>query len=351
MTKFFDTTSKKIILSSILIIIIVSGTYGVYGLYFASENEPQTRNLTIIDKTGASVDITTPIERIVAIIGAEYICALGCQDKIVGRAELTTDEEFILPSSILDVPVVAETSFSVNLELILEQQPDLVMADEGLDDNIRVQIEAAGVPVLEESTTFPRRATFIQNLGLILDQEEKATEFLEYEAQYENLVKDRIANIAENEKPTVFFEWYKPWFTSCKDGSDNELIVTAGGINIAGNVEGSALEISPEFVAEANPDMIVRMLTFYDGEDLAAYQTLSNDLLTRPALNDTTAVKSEQVYIIKNTVLIARRPIGLLYLAKCFHPEVFADIDPAAIHEEYVQTFFGTSLSGVFVYP
>jgi iron complex transport system substrate-binding protein len=350
MSNLVNTKNKKMLLGVILVVIVVACSYGVYSLYLA-EAEPQTGNLTIIDKTGASVEITTPVERIVAIIGAEYICAFGCEDKIVGRAELTTDEELILPASFLAVPIVAETSFSVNLELILEQQPDLVMASEGLDDDIRVQLENAGVPVLEESTTYPRRATFIQNLGLILDAEEQATEFLDYEAQYENLVKDRVANIAESAKPTVYFEWYMPWYTTCENGSYNEMIATAGGINIAANEPGSSVSLSPEFVAEANPDMILRMLTFYDGEDLAAYQTLSDTLLTESALNSTTAVELEQVYIIKNTALVARRPIGLLYLAKWFHPEVFADIDPAAIHEEYVQTFFGTSLSGVFVYP
>ncbi|PVX24431.1 MAG: hypothetical protein CW691_07625 [Candidatus Bathyarchaeum sp.] len=379
MSKMFNSTNKKIILGVILLVVLIGASYGAYSLFFASEpettepentepettepedtepedtepetSEPEDTVVTVVDKTGAAVNVTLPVERIVAIAGIEFICALGCEDALVGRAELTTDEQAILPSSVLDLPVVAETSFSVNLELILEQDPELVIASEGLDDQIRAQLEDAGVAVFEESTTYPRRETFIQNLGLILDAEVEADAFIVYESYYEDIVKERVANLTESEKPTVYFEWYMPWYSTGDNGSYNEMISTAGGVNIAASESGEPVVLSAEYVADENPDMIVRMLTFYDGEDLASYQTLRNTLLNEPALNETTAVKTEQVYIIKNTALVARRPIGLLYLAKWFHPDLFDDIDPAAIHEDYVKTFFGNDPSGVFVYP
>ena len=295
--------------------------------------------------------MTTPVERIVSIIGAEFICALGGEDKIVGRSMLTTDEEAIVPPSILDLPVVAETSFSVNLELVLELEPDLVIADEGLDDEIRKKIEDAGVAVLVEMSMVPRRETFIQNLGLILDAEEKANEYIEYEAYYENLVKERVETLTESEKPSVYFEWYKPWFSTGKGSSYNEMIVTTAGLNIAADEPVVAPELSPEYVAEKNPEIIIRMLTYMDGEDLADYQTLYDEITSRSALSESKAVKEGKVYIIKNTALVARRPIGLLYLAKWFHPTLFEDIDPAAVHQDMAQKFFGTDIEGVFAYP
>jgi iron complex transport system substrate-binding protein len=251
----------------------------------------------------------------------------------------------------LDLPVVAETSFSVNLELVLELEPDLVLADEGLDDEIRKKMEDAGVAVLEEMSMAPRRETFIQNLGLILDAEEKANEYIEYEAYYENLVKERVATLTESEKPSVYFEWYKAWFSTAEGDSYHEMIVTTGGINIAANEPVVTPELSPEYVAEKNPDIIIRMLTYLDGEDLASYQTLHDEITSRSALSESAAVTEGKVYIIKNTALVARRTIGLLYLAKWFHPSLFEDIDPAAVHEEMAQTFFGTSIEGVFAYP
>jgi iron complex transport system substrate-binding protein len=335
----------------ILVVIIVVSSYGVYRLYLPSESGPTEGTITIVDKTGAAVNVTLPVERIVSIIGTEFICALGGEDKIVGRSMLTTDEAAIVPSSVLDLPVVAESSFKVNLEAVLELEPDLVIADEGLDDQMRKTLEDAGVAVLEEMAMFPRRETFIRNLGLILSAEEKANEYIEYEAYYENLVKERVATLNESQKPSVYFEWYMPWFSTAEGDSFHEMIVTTGGINIAADEPVITPELSPEYVVEKNPDIIVRMLTYMDGEELADYQTLHDEITNRSALSTVTAVGEGKVYIIKNTALVARRPIGLLYLAKWFHPTLFEDIDPAAVHEEMAQNFFGQGITGVFTYP
>ena len=156
----------------ILVVVIIVSSYGVYRLYFPSEGGPAGGTITIVDNTGAKVNMTLPVERIVSIIGTEYICALGGQDKLVGRAMLTTDEAAIVPSSVLELPEVAETSFKVNLEAVLELEPDLVIASEGLDDDMRKTMEDAGVAVIEDMSMAPRRETFIQNLGKILGAEE-----------------------------------------------------------------------------------------------------------------------------------------------------------------------------------
>jgi iron complex transport system substrate-binding protein len=335
----------------ILVVVIIVSSYGVYRLYLPSEGGPQEGTITIVDNTGAAVNMTLPVERIVSIIGTEFICALGGEDKLVGRAMLTTDEQAIIPSSVLDLPEVATTSFDVNLEALLELDPDLVIASEGLDDEMRKTMEDAGVAVLEDMSMAPRRETFIQNLGKILGAEEKAAEYIAYEAQYENLVKERVATLTESDKPTVYFEWYMEWFSTGAGASYSEMIETAGGINIAADEPVENPTLSPEYVVEADPDMIVRMLTYMDGEELEDYQTLYAELTGRPAISGLDAVEDGKVYIIKNTALVARRPIGLLYLAKWFHPTLFEDIDPAAVHEEMAQNFFVTSIEGVFAYP
>ncbi|MDG6223479.1 MAG: ABC transporter substrate-binding protein [Candidatus Bathyarchaeota archaeon] len=357
MSKFVNTKNRQIILGAILIVVIIGGSYGAYSHFFSGaeptpeHNEPEPVTVTVVDVSDTEVTITKPVNRIVAMIGAEFISALGCQDKIVGRVKLTTDEEAILPQPVVDLPIVGDTDSTANLELILELEPDLVIASQRLSDENRAALEAAGVAVIEESSTYPRRETYLQNLGLILDAQDEANNFLEFEAYYEDLIKDRVANLTDAEKPTVYFEWYKDWYSSGANGSYTEMIITAGAINIAGDQPVSSMDVSAEFVAESNPDMIVRMLTFYDGETLDDFQALHEGLMNRVGLEDTIAVQNEDVYIIKNTALVGRRPIGLLYLAKWFHPTLFEDINPAVIHQEYVQTFFGASVSGVFVYP
>ena len=345
---------KKIaVLSAIIIILVIAALAYTTLVYIPSEAAPKKKTITIVDGTpgtGVYVEVEVPVERIVSIIATEIICLLERGDRIVGRGMLTADVEAILPSSILELPVVG-SSFSPNLEMILELEPDLVLVDGNLASENREMIEDAGVPVISDMLMEPRRKTFIKNLGLILDAEEKANEFIDYETHYENLVKERIENLTPTEKPSVYFEWYMSWFSGAAGSEFHSMMVDTGGINIAAGEPVLYPTLSPEYVAEKSPNFIIRMLTYQDGEDLAAFQTLRDEMLSRPALSESKAVKEGKVYVIKNTVLVARRPIGLLYLAKWFHPSLFEDIDPAAVHEQMIQEFFGADLEGVFAYP
>ncbi|MCL6449421.1 MAG: hypothetical protein K6U04_14965 [Armatimonadetes bacterium] len=43
--------------------------------------------------------------------------------------------------------------------------------------------------------------------------------------------------------------------------------------------------------------------------------------------------------------------VGLISLARWFHPELFADVDPVVVHREMLQKFYGLELEGVWSYP
>ncbi|MBT0159905.1 ABC transporter substrate-binding protein [Candidatus Bathyarchaeota archaeon A05DMB-2] len=341
--------TTTIVTTIVLLFIIFGSFYGVHRLFYHPEVESQKETVTVIDKTGVSVEVKVSVNRIVNIApgAVEIICALGCGDKIVGRDAYST-----FPPSVLEIPVVAESSFSPNMERILELNPDLIIADEGLSDENREKFESAGVPVIVEMLMEPRLKTAIRNFGLILGEEARAEEYINYTVTYQNLVNERIATLTQSQKPKVYFEWYQAWYTSSIGDSWDVLIVAAGGRNIAPeNLNVSNPILSSEYVAEQNPDIIVRMLTRMDGEDMAVFQTLRNELLSRAALSVTSAVNEGKVFIIHNTLLVLRPAIGLLYLAKWFHPDLFEDIEPTAIHEQMIQKFFGVQLEDVYAYP
>jgi iron complex transport system substrate-binding protein len=48
-------------------------------------------------------------------------------------------------------------------------------------------------------------------------------------------------------------------------------------------------------------------------------------------------------------------PVTIAYMAKWFYPELFEDLDPQAIHQEYLTEIQGMDYDlkkrGVFVYP
>jgi len=46
-----------------------------------------------------------------------------------------------------------------------------------------------------------------------------------------------------------------------------------------------------------------------------------------------------------------KRPAGLPYLAKVFHPELFKDLQPEFVLKEYYEKWQGVPDQGVYIYP
>ncbi|MCW3998674.1 MAG: ABC transporter substrate-binding protein [Candidatus Bathyarchaeota archaeon] len=352
---------KKItiaILAVVLIVIIAGSTYGVYTLnQGASDNAtPEGNVLTIVDPNGDTVKISQPVKTVVCLdaVATEIVCALGCQSRIIG---IDTSSDF--PPSITAVPNVGE-SYSPSVEKILEMQPDLVLGGAPINyfnNQTSKQIEDAGIPVFiceainpsldSTESMVDETCALVTQLGQILQVEDNATRLVDYMQGYENLVDERLANLADSEKPTVYYEWYTDWQTSLVPS-----IPQAGGINIAENATEYAPILSPEFVTQANPDVIIRMIssTKYELADFTAQQ---NQLTGRTALKATSAVKEGHVYICDYAITGGiEMVVGYVQWAKWLHPDLFSDVNPTAIHQELLAEFFpGVTLQGVYAYP
>jgi iron complex transport system substrate-binding protein len=340
----------------ILVLIIIISSYGVYRLYVPPETSPQKETITVEDGTGAQVAINTPVERVVTLNDGltEIICALGCEDRIVGR-----DSTSIFPSSIVEKPSVGEP-YAPNLEILLELEPEVVIADSMLTYNneTRGKIEAAGIPVFISDTADPQpdpnsnetvidfTSNVVRKLGLILDRQDKASEIIDYMQYYENLVNERIENLAPSEKPLVYYEFINNWMTAV-----SPYITQAGGVNIAANESTYAPTLSPEYVVEKNPDVIIRMISS-PNHNVTDFKTMRDEILNIPGLGEVTAIKEGKVYICDYEIRGGIRcVVGWLQWAKWIQPNLFEDIDPAAVHEQLMQKFFGVDLEGVYAYP
>ncbi|MEM3051429.1 MAG: ABC transporter substrate-binding protein [Candidatus Bathyarchaeia archaeon] len=306
--------------------------------------------VTVTDVKGVTVNVTLPVKRIVAITSGvtDIISSLGAGDKIVGRDSYST-----FPSAILDVPVVAGSSASPNIELIAELEPDLVIADTMLKDEARAQLEALlGVPVIVENPSDSNRVVpLVKYLGVILGKTRTAEKLVNFMNNITNLVKERLQNLTDVDKPLVYYEWNKAWFSTNKNGLPHKMITEAGGLNLAADQNTTYPTLSPEYVAERNPDIIVRMISSA-GHNITDFQAMREELMSRPALSATKAVQNGRVYVLDSYFRVGtRNPLGLLTMAKWFHPNLFADVDPAAIHKEMIKTFFGVDLEGTYAYP
>ena len=101
--------------------------------------------ITVTDMYGREVTLNEPATRIVVMqpSDCEILCAIGCEDAIVGRGQYVD-----YPASILEVPVV-QSGENTNIEEILALEPQVVlMNDMGQSEEQVRQLEDNGVKVV-----------------------------------------------------------------------------------------------------------------------------------------------------------------------------------------------------------
>jgi iron complex transport system substrate-binding protein len=317
---------------------------------------PGEETVTVSDRDGASVEVTQPVERVISINSGitALIYALDQGEKLVGRDAFST-----FPPAVRDVDIVAETSAKIDLERIISKSPDVIMADPMFHDEYEEKLDAAGIPVYVDSTSeFERLLPLIENLGRMLDAEDRAGELAGFVNQRVEVVDERISALEaeDGDKPRIYFEWHSPLKTANGETGFHQPIAQAGGLNIAADQPVRTPEVSAEWIIQQNPEVIVKRVS--GDASFEEMEQTHEEMINRPGWDTIDAVKNGRVYIIKSDVFLTfRYPVGLLYYAMWFHPELFQDADPEALHREVIETFFGEDAweklnsQETFVYP
>ena len=319
--------------------------------------------LTIVDDVGRDVTIDMPLERIVSIAGSygpEAFCAFGVQDRLVGVADYAKESAPHLDSLLEDIPGVGGSK-EPDIEKILELEPQIVHSYEcyyHLHSELEETLDDAGTKLIP--LDFHKSKTYsnaIRTMGYMLNKQERAEELIDFEEWHLNLIKERVEGLTDEQKPRVYLESYLDYRT-CGPGGHlhDNVLIPCGGINIFDDVEGTVY-IDPEAVIERNPEVIIR--TIYRGMVLSGYgvtdtcplEELRADTMSRPGWDHIDAVENGRVYLISTAAQSTHSSIFHSYFAKCLHPELFEDIDPEAIHEEWFQRFLGIEYVGVYAYP
>jgi len=131
------------------------------------------------------------------------------------------------------------------------------------------------------------------------------------------------------------------------------MIRAAGGKDLYPERSELAFEVDPEDVARRNPDVIFKGTTLgWDAESEEEFKAIRDEIMSRPELANTNAVKNGQVYVISFDVAGgAGKKFGPVFLAKVLYPEKFQDMDPMEFYREYLRRFQGLEYRGVYLYP
>ncbi|MDK2888920.1 MAG: iron complex transport system substrate-binding protein [Thermoanaerobacter sp.] len=302
------------------------------------------------------VTVPCPPGRVVVLgaYPAEIVKALGVEKAVIAVDESTKKNGW--PEYVLGVED-AGSSFTPSVEKIIALKPDLVI-EAFLKSPQRDQLLNAGIPVLKiygYKTEILTRE--IRTLGLVFNCQERANAFAAYIEKQWRTVRERTEELGSGQKPKVYWEYsYGDWKTGGPGSGLQPLIEWAGGINIAAELGVANPVVNPEWVAAKNPDVIIkyvgRELSGWTVKDTEKLEELRRQLMSRPGLKNTNAVKHGRVYLISDLITCAPRgAAGEYYVAKWLHPELFKDIDPEAVHREMLKKFYGEELKGVWVYP
>ena len=218
-------------------------------------------------------------QRIVSLAPSitENLFALGVGEQVVGV------------TSWCDYPQEARTkmvigdAINLNMELLLVLEPDLVIGDSTLVQSHLDSLEALGIPtyVVGPTSVAEVQASLI-DLGRVVGAEEKGEELAEAMG---SRLQELVDTVQRSEKPRVFMEiWNEPLMTVGPGSFMDELIVLAGGENIAGDSPNPWPMFSEELVIERDPEVVI--LTSFN----------LSEALAREAWKVTSAFRNGHVY-------------------------------------------------------
>jgi len=278
---------------------------------------------TFVDGLGRTVNIEEVPETIISLApsNTEILYALGLEDKLVGVTEYCD-----YPEAAQDKPKIGGFS-TVDIEIVVEIQPDLILAANIHRDEVIPALERLGLTVLGLDPKTPDEVLeAITLVGRCTGSEDEASLLVTEMSNRINAVTDETDNLTPAQRPRVFYvTWHDPLMTVGSGALHNELIQKAGGTNIFQDLTGDYPKISLEAVIEANPQVIITGVGMGTGKDLP-FEFIS----TETRLEDVDARINNRLYAIA-TDLVGRsgpRTVDALeQLAKMIHPEIFGEVE------------------------
>jgi iron complex transport system substrate-binding protein len=340
--------------------------------------ENTSDHITIIDAAGREVTIQKPIKRIVHNHenAAEAVTILGAWDMVVGGLTNLGSPELFPGVDGMSNCITSSKPFDINYEKVFALQPDIFLTMQspvpGYDDVVEKLEPAIPVVALVNTADPESFDSSVRMLGAILDRQEEAEEFVSWCDGIKNRITKKTSTVAEEDLPRVFMK--TPGWTLEQLCTFTEelsfakcLFDGARGINIANGMpstSGWIQNVDPEWLIEQDYDILVVQIwsSLYPGSvgygvaDDSVVREIREQIMTADVFTGSNAVKNNRVYLYHSDLASTHRYIiGIAYWAKWFHPELFKDLDPKAIHQEYLRKFmhidYDLNTHGFIVYP
>lgn len=289
----------------VLLVVLLGGASGILATGTAAEC---SSTVTVEDHSGTTVEVAAPAERVVVLepAAAQIVWAIGAEDRVVGMpvGEYTS----YLDGAANKTDVTGSSIESIDVETIIAQQPDLVIAPNYVSNATIQQLRAAEIAVYQRSEPtsldeiYTQTRLFGQFLGACAAANQTVADMRQQVEAIETAVADR-------DPPRVLYYFFG--YAAGEETFIGELLTTAGGENVATEAGIDGFEpISKEIIAQTDPEWIVT-------PSHAGVPT------NETPFTETTAVQSEQVLVVDADHVSQPGPrvvTPLTRMAHAFHP-------------------------------
>jgi len=313
------------------------------GLLFPSQGQ------TIKDNLRRTVAVPPHVERILSLQPeiTRILVALGAADRLVGLDYFISRDDHlfkILFPGGMRLPVVSQPDQSVNKELIVRLNPDIIFTSPTelqVPDSIQ---RSLGIPVaaLASMGSFDGLLKEIELIGTLTALDERARQLGSYFRERIRSITESIAPLSPENRPKTYLAF---WSSLVRTPVFYEPVQAAGGRNVADKLLPSSLGtigtvVTMEQIIKWNPDIILIQGSFVPSERRVTVEGVLGD----KRLGSVRAVKDGRVHYTLG-FWYWWDPAGVLietlYLAKLFHPEIFGRFDLEKEGNAIYETFYG----------
>jgi iron complex transport system substrate-binding protein len=264
--------------------------------------------VAVVDDAGRIVNIAMPPRRVVSAApsATRYLQALGLENRIVG---VTAWDNYKKAENIGNM-------VPLNIEKIYSLKPDLVITFGGFQFPEVEKLEKAKLTTyVLNANTLTDIIKAVGQMGAIFNVKQKSDKIVDELRAKMTEVGKKTSKIPLENRPTVFFtisipdEKAKELWTAGTGSYMNELIVIAGGRNIAAPYSGNNgwLSVSWEWLVKQDPDVII--IGGY-GDPKEIEKSVKNHSI----MKNLKAVRNDKVFVVDGDEVSQAAPHIFKYL-------------------------------------
>jgi len=319
-----------------LLILVVSGCD------FLSEEKAQT--LTITDQLGRKVEIPRHPKKIAALhhFGGKIVYALNMQHLLVDRSIYGLEAKALekIDPAFAALPDMLQ-GHSFNVEGIVSLNPELIFAYASMDTSEISQFENAGIPVVAvKGETLEESYEAVRLICDVLDCKDRGETYIRACQDLVDLVQNRLKGRVERPVRVMFAGPRSVYSVATGNMLQTKILELSGAVNVASSLKGFWADVSPEQIAQWNPEVI------FLGSYLDVYG--KDAILGNPQFQTITAIKEKKIVSFPSNIGWWDYPaphcvLGVVWSAKTLYPDLFSDIDMAATANAFYKQFTGHS--------